>query len=293
MKLDEECKGCLYRSQLKKVEREQGAGEKLEKFKAEVKKLCDNPPATYSAPLLMRDIDGLHRKIFAKGIDYSKEKTLFNNKLLALESELYAKIIACADPVAEAMKYAMAANYIDFAKLPDLNAGAVDIVLAAAQRANPDERALALLKDKLKRAKTLLYLHDNCGEIVLDKILIRVIKAIYPQINVTSVVRGGDIINDVTENDAREVGLYGVAKVINNGSNVAGTYLKEASGEVLNLLEKSDVIISKGLGNLETLYGEGYSVFYCFTCKCEHISKQFNASLMSAVLAYENSTYHC
>lgn len=287
MLLDEECKSCLYNSQLKKVEREKGRGKNFELFKARVKALCDNPPGDYCAPLLMRDIDGIHRGIYGSGIDYSRERELFDTALLKLEKQLFEGVIRSENPLAEAMKYAMAANYIDFARISDLDESAVNLVISAATRAVPDPAALNSLENKLKNAKTLLYLHDNCGEIVLDKILIRVIKRLYPQIAVTSVVRGSDVINDVTKSEAESVGLSEYSSVVDNGTNVPGTYLKEVTPEVLRLLETSEVIISKGLGNLETLYGEGYGIFYSFTCKCGHIAKKFNAPLWSAVLAEE------
>ncbi len=287
MLLDEECKGCLYESQLKKVEKEQGAGEKFEEFRLGVKFLCQNPPKTYCAPLLMRDIDGLHRKIFGCGIDYSKEKALFNGRLLSMENELYDKIKSSADPLKEAIKFAMSANYIDFARISDLDEGAISLVIAAGERAEPDKTALESLKNKLKTALTLCYLHDNCGEIVLDKLLIRVIKEKYPQVKITSVVRGAPIINDVTEEDARFVGLDKYARIVDSGAGIPGTYLKETSPEVLLLLKESDVTISKGLGNLETLYGEGYGIFYSFTCKCGHIAKRFNSAVGECVLCKE------
>lgn len=283
MRLDEECKGCLYNSQLKKVERSTTDGEKLQAFRDGVRKLCANPPKDYCSPLLMRDINEYHKKIFGFGIDYSREKALFNGMLLKIEDELYGKITSSADPVCEALKFAMAANYIDFARLSDLNEQAVDYVISSAKRALPDPSALENFKTKLKSAKTLCYLHDNCGEIVLDKILIRVIKSLYPQISIISVVRGDEVINDVTKADARAVGLYGVAKVVDNGTGVPGTYLKEISPESRKAIFESDVIISKGLGNLETLYGEIERAFFVFTCKCEHIAKQFNAPLWSTV----------
>lgn len=287
MLLDEECKGCLFNSQLKKVEREQGAGEKLESFKKGVRALCQNPPEAYCAPLLMRDIDRLHREIFGCGIDYSKEKKLFNGKLSGMEEELYSKIKSSRDPLKEAVKLAMAANYIDFARISDLDESAVSLVIEAGGRAEPDQNTLNSLKNKLKTAKTLCYLHDNCGEIVLDKLVIRIIKELYPQIRVTSVVRSFPIINDVTEEDAEEVGLAAYAEVIGNGTGIPGTYLKEVSREVLTLLRESDIVISKGLGNLETLYGEGYSIFYSFNCKCKHIAERFNSKVGECVLAEE------
>ena len=285
MKLDEECKGCLFKSQLKKVERDEHDEEKLKLFEEGVRELCANPPADYCSPLLMRDINRLHVKIFGHGIDYSREKETFNNALLKMENELYDRICAAPDPVAEALKFAMAANYIDFARLSDLDENAVDYVLQAAERAVPQEKALDSFKQKMKTAKKICVLHDNCGEIVLDKILIRVIKNKYPQISVVSVVRGGEIINDVTERDARQIGLYEVSHVINNGADAPGTYLKEVSPQTLKAMEESDIIISKGLGNLETLYGERFRAFYTFTCKCEHIARQFGVPLWSAVFA--------
>lgn len=291
MQLHEECKDCLLKSQLKKIESAHADNPKaVKQFKKEVQALVKSAPQSSCAPLLMREINGLSRKIFGCDIDYSAEKTLFNGKLLALEEQLFNEITATDDPLCEALKFTMAANYIDFARLSDLNEGAVDYVLSAARRAEPQKEALEKLKEKLQTAKTLLFLHDNCGEIVLDKILIRVIKQIYPQISVTSVVRGAPIINDVTLKDAKEVNLSGFSTVIDNGTDIPGTYLKEINPQTLEALETSDVIISKGLGNLETLYGEGFEIFYSFTCKCGHIATRFNSPLWSAAFVYEEKS---
>ena len=290
MRLYEECKDCLFNSQMKKVEREQTDKEKIERFKAGVREVCNGAPEEYCAPLLMRDIDGVHKRIFGCGIDYSREKALFNGKLLEMEEELFAQIISASDPLEEALKFSMAANYIDFARLSDLDEGAVEYVISAARKAKPEKAALNSLKNKLKTAKTLCVLHDNCGEIVLDKILIRVIKRLYPQISVTSVVRGGEIINDVTRRDAEAVKLREYALVLDNGTAIPGTYLKEISAETRAALDKSNVIISKGLGNLETLFGGGYAAFYSFACKCEHIAKRFNSELWAVVFTEETST---
>lgn len=287
MVLDEECKGCLYNSQMKKVERSQTDADKVQAFKLGVKKLCENPPKDYCSPLLMRDINRLHKKIFGQGIDYSAEKKLFNGKLLELEEEIYNKVKSSAEPLKEALKYAMAANYIDFARLADLNEGAVQKVIEAADRAEPEQKAYENLKNKLENGRTLCYLHDNCGEIVLDKIFIRLVREIYPRVAVTSVVRGSAVINDVMSEDAAMVGLEKYAEVLPNGSDAPGTNIKEVSSAVLNLLNSADAVISKGLGNLETLYGEGFGIFYSFTCKCKHISERFGIPLWSAALIEE------
>ncbi len=288
MKFNDECRACLYNSQLKKVAKAKD-GDGYELFKQGVKQLCDNPPDDYCAPLLARDINLLHRDIFGEIIDYSAEKSLFNRRLLSLEPELYALITSAPDPLAEALKYAMAANYIDFARLSDLSGDSIETVIAAARRASVDCAVLSSFKRRLAGAWSLCVLHDNCGEIVLDKILIRVILACYPKISVTSVVRGKPVINDVTLTDAEEVGLGGFARVIPNGTDVPGTYLKEISKETLDAMRGADVLLSKGLGNLETLYGEGFNAFYAFTCKCAHIAEQFGVPLWSAAFIEEKA----
>lgn len=287
MELDEECKGCLYNSQLKKVEREQGAGERLEEFRRGVKALCENPPAAYCAPLLMRDIDRLHRAVFGGGIDYSAEKRLFNASFLALEDKLYAEILSSDDPVREALKLAMAANYIDFARIPDLGEGSVPYVIETARRAEPDEEVLKAFKKDLKKAEKLCFLHDNCGEIVADKLLIRAILREYPKLGITSVVRGGEIINDATITDAEQTGLFEYSRVITSGADIPGTYLKEISPAAAEAIFAADIVVSKGLGNLETLYGEGLNAYFCFTCKCAHIAARFKKSVMSAAFVAE------
>lgn len=282
----EECKDCLLSSQMKKAVKQFGE-KRAEVFKAEAVKLAENAPSEYCAPLLMRDFDALARKLFGQGLDYSAEKQQFNAAMLAIEDELCNKTAAAEDPVKEAVKLAMAANFIDFTKISAFDNGAVTAVLQAAERATPDEATLKKLKKELSKAKTLVYLHDNCGEIVLDKILIRVIKQKYPRVTVFSVVRGEAVINDVTKEDAVQTGLSKYSIVTENGANIPGTYLKEINAFTKQLLNEADVIISKGLGNLETLGGEGYSVYYMLMAKCAHMAERFSVNLMDTVLYKE------
>ncbi len=287
MTLDDECRDCLYGSQTKKAEAIDTDATKLAIFKREARLICDSAPASGCAPLLCRDLNLLHGKILGTPLDYTKEKKMFNSRLLEMEDALYASIQAAEDPLNEALKYAMASNYIDYARIYNLDKGAVELVIQAAHESRVDDAVYAKFRQDLSSAKTLCYLHDNCGEIVLDKILIRILKEQYPTLEITSVVRGKPVINDVTEEDARDIGLYAIARVIGNGTDVPGTPLGEVSEETLYALDHSDVIFSKGLGNLETLYGEGYSAYYCFCCKCNHIAERFNIPLWSAAIVAE------
>lgn len=284
MQLDNECRQCLYESQLKKVIKLRGENATTELFRRDVRALCDTAPETSCAPLLMRDIDGIYRSIFGTGIDYSEEKNLFNNALLAIEDKIFSKIIESEDPLKEAVKYAMAANYIDFARLSDLNEDSVKEVISAAERTVVDEEVYAKLKERVKNARTMLYLHDNCGEIVLDKLFIRTAKMLNPRLLCVSVVRGGEIINDATRRDAQQVGLGKYSYVVDSGAAIPGTYLPECNLLTAAFIRESDVVISKGLGNLETLYGTGNGIFYMFMCKCSHIARRFSKNLWETAL---------
>lgn len=290
MKLYDECRNCLYNSQLKKVTSTHGDDPKLPVFKERVRALCDSAPENSCAPLLMRGIDDIHREIFGGPIDYSNEKRAFNNALLDMEEAIYARISAADDPVKEGIKYAMAANYIDYARLSGLSGDSIAKVIDAADRAETDDGVYEKFAAALNGANTIAYLHDNCGEIVLDKLLIRAIKGAYPRINVISIVRGGAVINDVTRLDAGETGLNKLAYVADNGTNIPGTYLPGVNALTRAFIKNADVVIAKGLGNLETLYGEVPGAFYMFMCKCEHIAEKFGKKVWDTAFVCDEPT---
>lgn len=141
--------------------------------------------------------------------------------------------------------------------------------------------------EDLRHAKTLVYLTDNCGEIVLDKIFMRFIKEAYPNLKITAIVRGESVINDATLEDATEVGLTEVVRCIGNGTAAPGTVFRCLSEEARQVLESADMIISKGQGNFESMYGEGFNPYYIFLCKCELFVRRFGLSQYEMVFAKE------
>jgi uncharacterized protein with ATP-grasp and redox domains len=136
----------------------------------------------------------------------------------------------------------------------------------------------------LGRAKRLVYLTDNCGEIVIDKLMIEQICKINPELHVTVIVRGKEILNDATMEDAIQVGLDQITTVTGNGSNIAGTCLDEISEEAKNLIEQADFIISKGQGNFETLQECGLNIYYLFLCKCMMFANRFQVPRFTGML---------
>lgn len=128
---------------------------------------------------------------------------------------------------------------------------------------------------ELEKARRLVYLFDNCGEIVLDKLVIGIIKERYPQLKITGIVRGMQVINDATMEDAVLVGLTREIEVMGNGDDAAGTILGRISKEARKNIEEADMILAKGQGNFESLFGCGLNIYYLFLCKCDWFMRRF------------------
>ena len=139
----------------------------------------------------------------------------------------------------------------------------------------------------LSAASHLVYLTDNCGEIVLDKLVIILLKELCPELDITVIVRGFPVINDATMEDAQDIGLAELTTVIGNGSEVGGTWLPHISSEAREALESADLIIAKGQGNYETLHDCGLNIYYLFLCKCKWFQYQFNAKPLQGMFINE------
>ena len=125
-----------------------------------------------------------------------------------------------------------------------------------------------LLKNKINESKTILFLGDNAGEIVMDKLFLETIK--HP--NVYYAVKGNPVMNDATIKDARYVGIDKVVKVISNGYDAPSTILDKCSDEFMDIYDKADLIISKGQGNLEGLLNtHNKKIFFLLMIKCDVI----------------------
>lgn len=186
-------------------------------------------------------------------------------------------IASMSDPLKGAVKSAIAGNVIDLAAevmfdLDDEIAKIFDTSFA--------QDDYEILKQKLENSKTLVYLADNAGEEVFDKICIETIKDIYPNIEVYYFVRGKAIINDLTEDHAKKSGLDDVAFVIDSGVPTPGLALDLINDEAKQIFENADCIISKGMGNYECL-GEvpNLPIFFLLKVKCQVVARAIKADL--------------
>lgn len=215
---------------------------------------------------------------------YASIKSLCNQEAMRIVPSTRRKIANAADPLNIALKYAIAGNLIDYGlehhvSIEEQN-GQIDEI-AATTFSIDDSRKLI---DALSGAKSLLYLGDNAGEIVFDRMLIELINERYPHLSVTFVVKGSAVLNDVTMTDALEVGMDSVARVIDNGDCSPGTVLFRSSEAFRSEFAGADVVLSKGQGNFESLSGEAKeNLFFLFTAKCDSVCAEAGVPKFSIV----------
>ena len=285
-KLDSVCIDCIISKRLSDYPEK--ADEKLKReYKRRALNLILTTDENGGAPLISREILLLKEKLFKLKQDFSELNREFNDKMLNIEREISEKIVNSPDAFISATKYSLAGNYIDVSTVSSLNENELFDILNKSSTFNLPKSEINNLKNDLSSAKNLAYVCDNCGEIVLDKLFIKTIKTLYPNLNITAIVRGKPVANDATEKDALYVGLDKVCRVYGNGTDIAGTYFKEINRNVKKIIKNADVIISKGQGNYETLSSCKLNVYYLFLCKCDMFLKKFGVPLFTPLIINE------
>ena len=200
--------------------------------------------------------------------------------------ELRQALASAADPFKMAVWMAMAGNYIDLASSRKWTTRASSACSPRRTKRPWARPVLEELRADVRSARHLVYACDNCGEVVLDRLLMEEMKKENPGLQITALVRGENVLNDVSAEDARAVGLDRVAKIVGNGSNIGGTQMAYLGDEAREAMLDADLIISKGQGNFETLTGAGLNVYYLFLAKCPHYTKWFGMEHMSGQLLH-------
>lgn len=277
------CTQCLLKKHLTNYPDTATEEERLTYIRRLFSILTDIAPGE-SSPVIVNRILTLQKEMFDQFVDYTDIKKHFNQLMLEQEDWIYADISSATDPIRRALQYVMKGNYIDFGVLSDVNSEKLMELLSQAKDQTIDEQIFEELMQDLTSAKNMVLLTDNCGEIVLDKLLIRTIMSQFPDLQIHVIVRGGHALNDATMEDACQVGLPDLVKVIGNGTCLQGTYLPDISKEARDLLEQADVILSKGQGSFESLQYCGLNIYYLFLCKCDLFTKRFHTHLYNGIL---------
>ncbi|MFP4106160.1 MAG: damage-control phosphatase ARMT1 family protein [Phycisphaerae bacterium] len=220
-----------------------------------------------SPPTVAQRLHRRLRQLTGCADPYRRIKDRFNRLALEAYPDLKTKVRQAEDPLWLAMRLAIAGNVIDLGVSGDLTEEdvlqSIDNVLH-----EPFSGDIEEFRRHVRRANSILYLADNAGEIVLDRLLIEQL----PVERVTLAVRGRPILNDVTRVDAETAGLTDIVTVIDNGSDAPGTLLPDCSREFRRRFEQADLIIAKGQGNFETLSDTPADIFFLLKAKCPVIA---------------------
>lgn len=220
-----------------------------------------------SAPDCARDIQSLYRTLIDDPDPYKEAKKDSNDTALEMYCDLERMAKSSSDPFITTLKLAIAGNIIDYAVHDSCDLpGTIEKVLSSDFAVDHSGH----LRDALRRAKKVLYIGDNAGEIVFDKLFIS--EVAHPGLIFS--VRGGPAINDATMEDAEYTGMTSVTRVISSGHDAPTTILAKSGDEFRRYYQEADLIIAKGQGNLEGLIGEDdIRIFFLLIAKCDVIAE--------------------
>ena len=286
MKLSATCMNCLVQRQMENI-RDFEDEELKSNYMRKVLSIISEANEHETSPVIIAKINKLHQEYFNSPYSFDLLKKQYNLMMLQKEESIWSKIQASSDSLLEAMKYSRIGNYIDFSAMGSIDEDKLNYLLESVHKEYIESSKYQRFLKDLQNANELVYLTDNCGEVVLDKLFIKCISDMFPEVHITIIVRGKMVLNDATMEDAMMVGLMEISDVIDNGTEIAGTCLEQVNNRAKECIEAADVIISKGQGNFETLNGCGLNIYYLFLCKCEWFVKRFKMERFKGVFSNE------
>ncbi len=192
------------------------------------------------------------------------------------------KISKSEDKLFTAIKAAVAGNVIDFATTKEFS---LDDEINSIFETDFSINDYEIFKEKLEKTNSLIILADNAGENVFDKVLVKTIVNLYPNIKIYYATRGKAIINDITTKEALQSGIDKYCEVISTGVDTPGLDKSRASNEFMELFDKTPLVLSKGMGNFECLEShDDDKIFFLFKVKCNVVAKTISRNLGEIVL---------
>jgi uncharacterized protein with ATP-grasp and redox domains len=215
------------------------------------------------------EVHRIVRELSGNDDPYRELKEHFNKLAMETYPDLKEKVRVSKEPFATALRLAIAGNIIDFGMRSKKDDIRLFDTIADTLSRDFAINHIKELREAIDGASRILYLGDNAGETVFDRLLIEEM----PMEKITYVVKASPIINDATMEDAAFAGITELVEVIDNGDNSPGTILKNCSAEFRGKFEEADLIISKGQGNYETLNDVDKNIFFLLKAKCPVIAQ--------------------
>jgi len=278
-----DCIPCLFKQVLDSSRMYSSDPSVHERIMREVMEWCKDMDMSKPIPVMGLTVYRRLRELTGVQDPYRAAKMRQNRMALRLLPGLRAELKAADDPFALAVRISIAGNIIDMGGAGDASLSGIRKALHHAMT-EPLKGNITAFKHAAKKANNILYLTDNAGEIVFDRLLI---EQLGPA-RVTVAVRGKPALNDALMADARAAGLHKITKVIDNGSDAPGTILENVSPQFAEAFMKADMVIAKGMGNYETLSEAPRPVYFLFKAKCQMVARRAKVKIGSQVLTHSS-----
>ena len=279
MHMNEMCASCM-------ISKQEALSDNREYLDA-IRKIMDDHIKDDSSPYMALRFSQAYEKFFGPAESYAPIRKQYNDLVLSMEDAIRTNIEASEDPLFSALIYSRTGNYIDFAAMDHVEPETLIRLLEETKADAHDHKTYASFLSQCENAESFLLLADNCGEIVLDRLMLEQLHKRFPKLKLTVMVRGGEVVNDAVMEDAEYAGIPSLARVITCGSATGGVVPALMSAEAKAAMDEADVILAKGQGNYEGLYGEGWHIFYLLLCKCEMFAQRFNVPRMTGMFTEE------
>jgi uncharacterized protein with ATP-grasp and redox domains len=271
-----ECYPCVLRQAIEAAKMAQASPSQQRTIVNLTLKILSELPDDVTPPEIGAQVHQIVRKITSHPDPYASVKQEATTMALALLPRLRAMIQSAPDQLEAAIRLSIAGNVIDFGPQPDYDLWQ-EVERVMVQDLAIDD--LQLLREHLRTAQSILLIGDNAGETVFDRLLIEALSK-----PVTYVVRGGPVLNDATHEDAIAAGIDEVAEIIDQGNRLPGIVLDISPIAFQARFRAADLILSKGMGNYETLSEVPAPIFFLLKVKCPVISRDIGAPVGSIIV---------
>lgn len=250
MKIQEACVGCIV-NQSARVADAIGADDKLQnRLISTIEQMSKSFSFTHTPPQIAADVYEKMAQVANKYDLYDKVKASSTKKALSFVPFLKEKLSQSRDKLLTATKIAVAGNVIDLAAEVAFDLEEELEKIFSTEFAHND---FELFARNIAKADSILVIGDNVGEHIFDYLFIETIQELYPNAVIYYMVRGRPIINDVTLKEAKEAGFDSLCNLVDSGVNTPGFDYARANEESKKLYDSADLVISKGMGNFESL----------------------------------------
>ena len=280
MRIFLDCIPCFVRQALDSARLATDDEQIHEQVVREVLSLAADLDMSQSPPVIGQQIHRLIRELIGNNDPYHELKQRFNRLAMRMCIELAERVRTSEDPLKTAVRLAIAGNIIDLGVKTSIAESDIEGIINDSLTADFDSQQIEDFRNAVSQAKKILYLADNAGEIIFDRLLIEQL----PTERVTVVVKGKPVINDATMEDALLAGLPKIVEVIDNGSDGPGTILQSCSKTFRSRFENADLIIAKGQGNYETLSDVDKDIFFILKAKCPVIARDLGCEVGEMIL---------